>query len=190
MHFTNVLRDFDIEWKAIQSMVEKDNELKLPVLSKTSPPLKWCESFKQYLHHTFGCRKVPLSYVIRKTSDVDPEAPPASTAADPAVTYDPLTANCAYGSSGSVQDDLIKRSGHDHPLFKTDNKTVYSLIEQAARNSIYLTTIKPFENRKDGRGAWLAILSSHVGKDQWERIQRENSRWLMTAKWNGKKYDL
>ena len=123
-----------------------------------------------------------MYYLVRKTSEVDPEEPPATATIDPAITYDPLVANFAYGSSGLVQDDLIKRSGHDHLLFKTDNKTVYSLIEQAAQNSIYLTKIKPFENRKDGRGAWQAILSSHVGKDQWEIIEPDNFRWLMTAK--------
>ena len=190
MHFQNILRAFNIEWKAIASMAEKENELKLPVLSKTLPPLKWSESFKQYLYHSFGVRKVPLTYVIREKVVVDPEAPPAGGAADPDTSYDPLETGKPYGSSGSVLEDMIKRSSHSHPLFKSDNATVYSLIEQAARNSQYLTTIKPFENRKDGRGAWLALLSSHVGKNEWERIQRENSKWLMSAQWNGKKYDL
>ena len=33
-------------------------------------------------------------------------------------------------------------------------------------------------------------MTSHVGKDQWEKIQKENSRWLMQSEWNGKKYAL
>ena len=64
MHFSNVLRDFHIEWKAILDLVDRDNNLKLPVLTKSNTPIKWCESFKHYLHNTFGVRKVPLLYVI------------------------------------------------------------------------------------------------------------------------------
>ena len=33
MHFTNVLREFNIEWKAIMSLKDQDNNLKLPTLS-------------------------------------------------------------------------------------------------------------------------------------------------------------
>ena len=77
---------------------------------------------------------MPLTYVIREKVDVDPEAPPAGAAADPNITYDPLEPGKPYGSSGSVLEYLIKRSSHSHPLFKSDNSSVYSLIEQAARN--------------------------------------------------------
>ena len=134
MHFQNVLRSFNIEWKAIQAMADKDNELDLPIISRSLPPLKWSESFKQYLYHSFGVRTVPLTYVIRNSIDVDPEAPTPGTEPDTNVTYDPLEDGKSFGSSGSVLGNLINRSSHTHPLFKSDNATVYSLIEQAARN--------------------------------------------------------
>ena len=129
MHFQNILRAFNIEWKAIASMADKENELKLPVLSKTLPPLKWSESFKQYLHHSFGVMKVPLTCVIKEKVDVDPEAPPAGAAVDPDTTYDPLEPGKPFSSSVLVLEDLIKRSSHSHLFFKSDNTTVYSLIE-------------------------------------------------------------
>ena len=138
MHYTNVLRDFHIEWKSIFDLVNKDPELKLPILTKTNTPIKWCESFKHYLHNTFGVRKVPLSYVIREEVTVKPEAD------------DPLEVGKAHGASGSIIQDLINRSSHTHPLYQTDNSTVYSLIKEAARSSRFLTTIRPFERRKDG----------------------------------------
>ena len=148
MHFTNVLREFNIEWKAIVSLKDQDNDLKLPMLSKNTPPLKWCESFKHYLANTFGVRNIPLSYVVREKVEVDPEVA-AGGVLNPDITYDPLQPNKSYGSSGSVLEDLISRSGHDHALYKTDNATVYILIEQAARSSSYSSTIKPFETRQD-----------------------------------------
>ena len=184
MHFTNVLREFHVEWNAMLSMAEQEAP-SLPMLTKNNPPLKWCESFKNFLYATFGVRKIPLLYVIRENEDVTPE-----NGIDPNATYDPLQTGKAYGSSGSVLQDLILRLSHDHPLFKTDNSTVYGFIEEATRGSNYSHTIKPFSRTKNGRGAWLAIITSHVGINQWEKIEKENSSWLLNASWNGKKYAL
>jgi len=79
---------------------------------------------------------------------------------------------------------------HTDPLFKTDNSSVYSMLEIASRATIYATTIKPFSRSKDGRGAWKAMLSSHVGDDKWEQMQREKLKFLMNSQWNGKSYSL
>ena len=190
MHYNNVLRAFKLEWNAITTMSEKANDLKLPVLSKNCPPLKWCESMTHYLFNTFGVRKIPLTYIIRDSAVVAPEAPPAGDIADPDITYDPLVRDSAYGNSGTVLGDLIARASHTHVLYKTDNAQLYSLIEQAARNSSFLSTIKSFEKRKDGRGAWLALITAHVGDSKWEQILSDNSKWLINARWNGKKYAL
>ena len=190
MHYNNVLRAFKLEWDAITSMSNKANDLKLPVLSKNCPPLKWCESMKHYLYNTFGVRKIPLTYIIRDDVAVAPEAPPAGQIPDPSVTYDPLVTDMAYGNSGTVLGDMIDRASHTHVLYKTDNAQVYSLIEQAARNSSFLSTIKSFEKRKNGRGAWLALITAHVGDSKWEQILNDNSKWLINSRWNGKKYAL
>ena len=79
---------------------------------------------------------------------------------------------------------------HTDPLFKTDNGTVYSMLEVATRATIYATTIKPFSQNKDGRGSWKAMISSHVGDDKWEQLQRDKLKFLMNTKWNGKSYSL
>ena len=184
MHYSNVLKDFYIEWQALEQM-EKQDSPKLPTLSKINTPLKWCESFKHYLYSTFGVRKIPLTYVIREKVSVVPES-----GNDPNGSYDPLQTNKSYGNSGSVLGDLIDRASHSHPLFKSDNATVFGAIEAATRGTVYSTTVKPFARKKDGRGAWLALLTSHVGTDKWEKIQKDNSSWLVSAKWNGKKYSL
>ena len=156
MHFNNVLREFYIEWKALETMADNETPT-LPLLSKNNPPLKWCESFKQYLYGKFGVRKVPLLYLLRETREVTPEA------------EDPLQEGKAYGSSGSILSDLIARLSHDSPLYKSDNATLYTLLEEATRNSTYAPTIKPFARTKNGRDAWFALVTSHVGIDKWER---------------------
>ena len=67
---------------------------------------------------------------------------------------------------------------------------VFTKIEEAARGTHFSNTIQPFKTKKDGRGTCIALLLSHVGGDKWESIIKINSAWLMTAKWNGKKYLL
>ena len=106
---------------------------------------------------------------------------------EPNLVYDPLLLNKAYRSSESILEDLIYRSIHSYYIFKTDNATMYNSIEKAVGDFIYEMAIKSFARNKDGRGAWLFIVISHVGIYKWEWIQKESSVWLMTAKWNGRK---
>ena len=144
MHYSNVLQDFDIAWKAMGKWRSKIHP-KLPTLSKINTPLKWCESFKHYLHSIFGVRKIPLTYVIYKSEFVTP-----GSQNDPSETYDPLQTDNACGNSGSVLGDLIARTSHFLYLFKSNSATVFDVIEGDTRGSVYSTTIKPFA-RKIGR---------------------------------------
>ena len=84
------------EWEALIKL-EKADKPKVPALSKSQTLIKWMESFKDCLDRTFGVRCCPLSYVVRETVVV------------PAEVDDPLIVNKAFGESGSVVDELIKR---------------------------------------------------------------------------------
>lgn len=163
----------------------KQDVPQVPALTKPNPPLRWCESFKNVCYNTSGVRKIPLLYIIRENVEVTPEAGTNTT-----VTYDLCKINKSHGSSDSVLEDLILCTSHSHPLFKQDNVTVFTMIEEAAQGSQFATTIQPFKNKKNGWAAWLSLLSSHVGADKWEHIVKTCSKWFMTAKWNGKKFSL
>ena len=141
-------------------------------------PIRWVESFRDCALRTFGVRDAPLLYIIRENDDV------------PTEMEDPLLPERAYGQSGSVVAELIKRMNYSDPLFKSDNGLVYSMLETATRGTIYATIVKPYSRTKDGRSAWKAMISSHVGKDKWENVQREKMSFLMNTKWNGKTYSL
>ena len=154
LHYQYVLKDFYVEWEAIVKL-SKEDKPEIPKLSKNMTPLRWIESFKDCLYRAFGVRNSPLSYVICEDAVVPNEVD------------DPLSLNKAYGSSGSVVEELIKRMKHEDPLFKTDNGIVYYMLEEASRGTIYATTIKPFARNKDGKAAWKAMCSYHVGKDKW-----------------------
>ena len=177
MNYTLVLKDFYVEYEALIALAKEDKP-DVPVLHKNNPPLKWIESFKDCLFRSYGLRKTPLLYVIRNNATV------------PTEEDDPLVVGKAFGSSGSIVDELMLRLDHDDPLFKSDNASVYSLLEEATRSTVYASTIKPYARRKDGRSAWLSMVSSHAGADKWEQLHKEKSKFLMNTKWNGRNYSL
>ena len=186
MHYTNVLQGFYTEWKAIVSMA-KETPPDVPCITKNNPPLKWTDTFLDYCNNTFGVRKAPLAYVIRENVEVLPETRPIG---DLTTKIDPLLTGKAHGDSGSVLEDLKLRLSHSHPLFKTDNAKVFSALEEATRNTVYSSTVRAFARRRDGRGAWKAIVSNHAGSDKWELLQKENMKWLLNTKWTGRNYSL
>jgi hypothetical protein len=116
MNYTRVLKSFYIEYEAI---IKLSGEPKpdVPTLQKNQIPLKWIDSFTDCLYRTFGIRDCPLLYVTRKDVEV------------PSEVDDPLVPFKTYGESGSVLDELINRLTHDDPLYKSDNATVYSMLE-------------------------------------------------------------
>jgi hypothetical protein len=177
MNYTSVLRPFYVEWEALLKLSD-ESKPDVPVLTKHITPLKWVESFKDCLLRTFGVRTCPLLYVIRDNTAVVPDE------------NDPLIPGSSFGSSGSVLDELISRLSHTDPLFKSDNSTVYSLLEEATRGTIYAPSIKPYARRKDGRSAWLSMISSHAGADKWEKLQQERLSFLINTQWNGRQYSL
>ena len=106
------------------------------------------------------------------------------------IKYDPLQRNKAYGNSGSVLGDLIVCTSHSRPLFKSDNATVLVRLKVLPEELYISQQSSPLQEKKNGRGDWLALLILYIGTDKWEKMQKDNSSWLVSAKWNGKKYSL
>ena len=97
MHFTNVLKDFYVEYQSIQNLSEKDEE-NTPVIDKRLPIMHWTEVWKNHLMETFGAREIPFFYVIRPSVDVPPEV------------REPLLYNNAYSEThGSIMQEKIHR---------------------------------------------------------------------------------
>ena len=177
MHYTRVLKDFYTDYKALLDLKDEDKP-DVHILQKHSIPLKWTESFKDCLYRTFGICKCPLSCLIH--NEVIPKNE----------VDDPLLPDKSYRKSGSLIDELIQRIDHDSLLYRSDNVTLYTMLEEATRNSIYSTTIKPYSRKKDGRSTWNTMISLHASTDKWEKLQKECIRFLMNSIWNGRTYRL
>lgn len=68
-------------------------------------------------------------------------------------------------STGSVEMEMIACLLHRHPLFKSDNRQVFDVIEAALRGTSISPTITQFRKTRDGRAAYLALVSQHAGRD-------------------------
>ena len=83
--------------------------------------------------------------------------------------------------------DLWKQSwaSHTHALFWNDNSDLYFLLEEATRSTPYAASIKPFQQNRDGEGAWKALTSQYAGKDKWEAEIKKQEQLLHTHVWKG-----
>lgn len=171
MNWDPVVRNHSEQWKAL--VARKDEDIEVPKVTKQLPILKWVEAFYDFLHRKVGVRSIPLAYVTRDHVQVPIVAPP-------------LLPNRPHSEEhGSVEGELIARASHDHPLYRDDNAQVYYHVEEALRSTVYAPSIKPFQRRKDGRGALASVVDQYAGKDKWEAELKAQDNFLHTRKWTG-----
>ena len=171
MHYQRTLIDFYEQWENLIKKGEEETP-STPCITRSLPIIKWTESFEEFLHQVLGVHHVPLSYVIRSSTTVG--APPN------------LLNNRSYSDThGSVEGELIARTSHNTAHYKADNATVFKYIEEATRETRYSASISPFSRRKDGRGAWLALIAQYVGKDKWQNELDKQETFLHTRVWKG-----
>ena len=118
MHWNQVGKNFEIQWKALKDRKEED-PLAVLKITKTLPIMKWTKAFQDYLHRVIGVRVIPLVYIICADSGVPMPAPP-------------LVPNQPHSEAhGSIEYELVERASHEHPLFRDDNSEVYFKLEEA-----------------------------------------------------------
>jgi hypothetical protein len=171
LQWVPVVRTFQANWEALTAKADKDVP-ETPKITKALGVMKWSEAFVDHLGQVIGSRKIPLSYVVRP--DV---APPAPTP--------PLLTDLPYSASRSVEDELILLASHTHPLYRDDNELLYFKIEEATRGTEYAASIRPFQRRKNGRDAFLAIISQFAGPDKWQAELTKQDNLLHERKWTG-----
>ena len=172
MRWSNVMKNFEIQWKALKERKEADDP-DVPKICKSLPIMKWTEAFQDYLHRTIGVRTIPLAYITRVTVDVPAITPPQEVNKPHSTEY------------GSIEVELIARASHDHELYKEDNGSVYYHLEEATRGTIYSASIKPIQRGKNGRGAWLALTSQYAGNNKWEAELKRQDNLLHQCQWKG-----
>ena len=144
-----------------------------PVISKSLPIIKWTEAFADHLHHCIGVRMIPLAYVIRESEDVDPQCPSLERDQPFSEVY------------RSIKEDMIHCTSHRHGLFCDHNAEVSYKLEDVTRGTAYADSIKPFQQAKNDRGAFLALKSQCAGKDKYEAENVKQDNLLHKGEWKG-----
>ena len=153
MAYSSVLATFKIEYEAYLSIKDEDDAKAPKINDKDNDRniIRWAPIFKDCLSSSFGSRG-PLICVLREDPEVTDEV------------IDPLLPSCYCGVSEIVIAELESHLSHSGPIFKNDDATVYMKIEEAARGTSVESTIKPVSRRKDGCGAFQALMSNHTGE--------------------------
>jgi hypothetical protein len=86
---------------------------------------------------------------------------------------------------GSIEAELIARASHDDALYQDNDAELYYKLEEATCGTAYADSIKPFQQAKNGRGAWLALTSQYAEEDKWEMEIKKMDNLLHTGKWKG-----
>ena len=172
MLWNPVLKNFEVQWKSIKERKDRDSP-ETPKITRNTAVIKWSEVFKDHLHRLIGYRNIALSYVIRD-SDNTPNPFPARGPNTPHAT-----------EYGSIDRELILHAAHGHPTFRVDNEQVYMELETATRGTQYAAAIAPFQRSKNGRSAYLALISQFAGVDKWEAELKAKEAILHTWEWKG-----
>ena len=172
MQWTHVMKNFEIQGTALKDR-KKDDDPEVPKITKALPIIKWMEAFQEFLHQIIGVRVIPLVYVIHTTVNIP--APPSQ-----------LTVNQPHSNEhGSVEAELIDHSSHTHALYCDDDLSVYFHLKEAAQETTYAASIKPFQWHKDGRGTWMALMNQYAGDNEWEVDIKKQDDLLHMHIWKG-----
>ena len=85
---------------------------------------------------------------------------------------------------------MIARATHDHPLFSFDNACVFFYLEEATRGTVPGASLKGYIRRKNGRGAFIAIVEQHAGEDKIKTQLKEKQHFLLNQRYTGQNNQL
>jgi hypothetical protein len=144
-----------------------------PVINAKNWP-KTLEGVNDYIDGFLGVTGAPLSYITRTDADVKPAND------DPEDDYD--TEHEQMVAHMPHTDD-----GDPTAWYVTDNRKVYDLIHAIFHENEHWIYIKPFQQKKGGRGAYQAIWNHYLGPNNIDHMATEAERLLDTANYTGEK---
>ena len=142
---------------AFETMKTKKSEKRSDVpkyMPKSMSILYYHDLIMEYISKVCGARGIPLVMCARK-DEVPTQNPP------------PLLHNRPYSNeSGSVMMELVHRSSVEDPNFVEENAESLNILEEGFEGTHVYPTLKAFRKRKDGRRAWMAIMSQYMSVEK------------------------
>ena len=111
---------------------------------------------------------------------VVPDATPLQNASD---TIQPLMPHSE--EHGSVKQELAQRALHDDPEFIEENSEVFTMLKNDTRGTAHTPSLGPYRKKKDGCGAYFALVQHFAGKYKWQRQVDDATDLLVNTIWKG-----
>ena len=167
---TNILKQIKHHRKTIENHNNPDS---LPEVRKLFDIMKAIDMFTTFLSEKLEVNKVALSYVIQEH---DVSGVPSF-----------LVSNRPYGTVYTqLMYELISHAPHDGPAFAEDNATVLRLLQYILADTSHMSSMKPFQRTRDGRGAFQDTQRHNMGKYKWDKVLEDAESMVQTRAWNGK----
>ena len=80
----------------------------------------------------------------------------------------------------------MARSTQHDTIYREDNKSLCHMLEEGAKNTTCVASLKPYMRGKDGLKAFLAIKRQYVGVDKWESELRTQEKIMHDHVFNGR----
>ena len=151
----------------------------LPKLERNVPIMKLLEMIPTHLRSKLGIQQIPLYYV---TIEVIIPPPMESIRVN----------NPCSTDHSRFHEELIARASHDRANFQDDSAAILDILVAYLEETEHMTSLKPFQRLRDGRGALLALEVQNLGSSKWDGVIRKEEQTVLNFLWNGKntKYTL
>ena len=156
-------------------MDDHEDPEKLQVVSKSFGIVRAMDVVPSHLRDRLGVRKIPLSYVIRKTSDTGNAPLPAAGQA---------TSN----NFSSIAEELIHYAPHQGDEYAEDNAKVFQILQDMVAGTSFESSVKSFQRRRDGRASYLALCQHNLGTSKWDKILEDAETYVSKREWNGRNH--
>ena len=85
-------------------------------------------------------------------------------------------------------DELIAHAAYDGPAFAEDNATVLCLLQDILTNNSHMSSMKPIQRTRYGKGTLQAIQRHNMGKFKWDKVLEDAESMVQTRVWNRKNF--
>lgn len=145
-----------------------------PAIIKGKDWTKNMEKIRELLRNSLGSTGIPLAYVVRENEEI---------AQDPEEGWP------------TPQDEMIARApinsspqgGDRTATFKRDNQRVWVIMATLTTDHECWTYVHPFQRRRDGRGAFLALWAQFLGPNNVDNMAAMAEMTLAKTVYYGEK---
>jgi hypothetical protein len=159
------------EFTKKKDLEDDDDDLDIPKLLGSTNWIDFRDAFMSKLSQHAGSRGFPIDYVL----DGSPRDATHGNARQEEVEYIDLDDN----------DEYLHLVTHFGQPYKADNAQVWNKLRNCMINTPPYNHIASFHQRKDGRGAWMALKEFYEGEDFQQRNRDRAFSKLNTTFYKG-----